>query len=137
MIDQKQIEAFQLKPIGLIQSELIFIKDCPLQGSENAPAALLTVSESYTTGIKDIRVGEKLLLFTWLHVADRSVLECHMRNYTGSKQYGVFSTRSPGRPNPIGLHEVTVLEIVNESTLRVSPLEVINGTPVVDIKPVI
>jgi L-fuculose-phosphate aldolase len=137
MIDQKQVEIFQLKAIGLIQSELNEIKDCPLQGSDNAPAAILTVYYPYTPGIKDIMVGERLLLFTWLHAADRSVLECHMRNDTGSEHYGVFSTRSPARPNPIGLHEITVLEVVDARTLRVFPVEVLNGTPVVDIKPVI
>lgn len=129
-------EAFTIWPIGFINSTLTDIKDCPLQESENAPEAYLELYKDYTEGIKDITVGDKLFIFTWLHLSDRKIIKCHKRNLVGSKAFGVFSTRSPDRPNPIGLHTVTVLEIVNEQKIRIYPIETLNGTPVIDIKPV-
>lgn len=130
-------EIFNVRAIGFVSSKLEDLQDCPLQESEGAPEAYLEFYPSYTEGIKDIEVGNKLVVLTWLHLADREILKCHMRNMVGSKEFGVFSTRSPDRPNPIGLHTVTVVEIVNEHKIKVFPMEALNGTPVIDIKPLI
>ena len=138
---QKNVEqlkaSFHIEPIGFIHSTLIELKDCPLQGSENAPEAYLEFYTPYLPGIKDFSVGDKLVVLTWFHLADRTTLQCHMRNLVDSKKFGVFSTRSPHRPNPVGLHDVTVLEIVNERRIKIFPIEALNGTPVIDVKPLI
>jgi len=137
MLHQQPTTAFDVRPIGFINSKLNDLKDCPLQESENAPEAYLELYFSYFAGIKDIEVGNKLIILTWLHLADRNILQCYKGNLVGSKEFGVFSTRSPDRPNPIGLHTVTVLEIVDERKMKIFPIEVLNGTPVIDIKPFI
>jgi tRNA-Thr(GGU) m(6)t(6)A37 methyltransferase TsaA len=137
MATPKPMEDFTVRPIGFVNSGLKDLEDCPLQGSEGAPEAYLEFFSSYTQGIKDIEVGNKLVVLTWLHLANREILKCYRRNMVGSKEFGVFSTRSPDRPNPIGLHKVTVVEIVNEQKIRVFPMEALNGTPVIDIKPFI
>jgi tRNA-Thr(GGU) m(6)t(6)A37 methyltransferase TsaA len=137
MNPQQPILSFNVQPIGLITSELKDLKDCPLQESENAPEAFLEIYPYYTKAIKDIAVGDKLIILTWFHLADRNVLKCHKQNLVGTKEFGVFSTRSPDRPNPIGLHTVTVVEIVNDQKIKIFPIEALNGTPVIDIKPVI
>lgn len=124
-----------MNPIGFINSQLTDLKDCPLQESENAPEAYLELYTSSTEGIKDLTVGYKLVILTWFHLPDREILKCYRRNRIDSKEFGVFSTRSPDRPNPIGLHTVTVLEIVNEQKIKIFPIEAPNGTPVIDIKP--
>ena len=134
---QQPIDAFNVRPIGFINSQLDDLKDCPLQESENAPEAYLEFYTSYIEGIKDISVGNKLIILTWFHLADRNILKCYRRDMVGSEEFGVFSTRSSDRPNPIGLHTVTVLEIVNEQKIKIFPIEALNGTPVVDIKPFI
>src|SRR6185312_6197916 len=102
-----------LKIIGKIHSPLKKIEDCPRQENESAPEAEIEVFPEYTEGIKDIAVGSEILLFTWLHQADRSVLKCQPRNNKEAPFVGVFSTRSPDRPNPIGLHSVKVIAISN------------------------
>lgn len=134
---QKPAETFTVRPIGFINSKLNDLKDCPLQESENAPEAFLEFYASYIQGMKDITAGNKLIILTWFHLADRKILTCYRRNMVGSEKFGVFSTRSPDRPNPIGLHTVTVLEIVNEQKIKIFPIEALNGTPVIDIKPFI
>jgi tRNA-Thr(GGU) m(6)t(6)A37 methyltransferase TsaA len=126
-----------IKFIGKIHSDLKKIEDCPLQENENAPAARLEIFPAYTEGIKNIAEGNKLVILTWLHQADREVLKCHQRNEVGSEKLGVFSTRSPDRPNPIGLHTVTVIGIADERMIEIIPIEVLDGTPVIDIKPFI
>ena len=125
-----------LKIIGKIHSELKRIEDCPLQENENAPEAVLEIFPEFLEGIKDIKVGSKILLLTWLHEADRGVIKCIPRNNYDSPMIGVFSTRSPDRPNPIGIHSVKVISIEN-NRLRVSALEVLDQTPLIDIKPVL
>jgi len=102
-----------LKIIGNIHSELKRIEDCPLQENENAPEAVVEIFPEFLEGIKDIKVGSKILLLTWLHKADRGVIQCVPRNNYDSPMIGVFSTRSPDRPNPIGVHSVKVLSIEN------------------------
>ena len=111
---QRGAKGFNVRPIGFINSKLNDLKDCPLQESENAPEAYLEFDPVYRQAVKDIAVGDKLIILTWFHLADRKTLKCYRRNRVGSEEFGVFSTRSPDRPNPIGLHTVTVLEIINE-----------------------
>jgi tRNA-Thr(GGU) m(6)t(6)A37 methyltransferase TsaA len=124
-----------LKYIGKIQSDLKSIEDCPLQESENAPEAVIMIFPEFMEGIQNIAVGSEVLLLTWLHIADRSVIKCVPRNNYEAPKIGVFSTRSPDRPNPIGIHSVKVLSI-SENMIKVSGLEVLDQTPLIDIKPV-
>lgn len=126
-----------LKFIGEIHSSLKRLEDCPLQESENAPAAEVVIFPPYAEGIKDISAGTEIMLLTWLDKADRSVLRCIPRNNYDSPMIGVFSTRSPDRPNPIGIHVVKVISELNEGVITVSNLEVLDCTPVIDIKPVL
>ena len=100
------------------------------------PDAWLEVHSAYAEGLEGIRVGDNVILVTWFHKAHRNILKLHPRRDRNRPLTGVFSTRSPDRPNPLGLHRVTVREI-SGNRLRVGPIEVIDGTPVVDIKPVI
>ena len=107
-----------------------------MQGSEGAPEAWLEVKPHVADGLAGIKPGDELIVLTWLHLAERDVLQVHPRGDLNRPLTGVFATRSPDRPNPVGLHRVTVLE-VGERRLRVAPLEAIDGTPIVDIKPVL
>ena len=125
-----------LKIIGKIHSELKRIADCPLQENENAPEAIVEIFPEFLEGIKNMNPGSKILLLTWLHQADRSVIKCVPRNDYDSPMIGVFSTRSPDRPNPIGVHSVKIISIEN-NRLKVSALEVLDQTPLIDIKPVL
>jgi len=123
-----------LHAIGVVRSPLARRADAPRQGDEGAPDATILVDPAYATALEGIGVGDELVLLTWLHEADRSVLQVHPRDDESRPLAGVFATRSSDRPNPIGLHEVTVLGI-DGLELAVGPLEAIDGTPVVDIKP--
>lgn len=125
-----------LHAIGVVRSPLARRADAPRQGDEGAPDATILVDPAYATALEGIGVGDELVLLTWLHEADRSVLQVHPRDDASRPLAGVFATRSSDRPNPIGLHEVTVLGI-DGLELVVGPLEAIDGTPVVDIKPVL
>ncbi|HEY3406173.1 MAG TPA: tRNA (N6-threonylcarbamoyladenosine(37)-N6)-methyltransferase TrmO [Ohtaekwangia sp.] len=124
-----------LKFIGRIHSPLKRIEDCPLQESENAPEATLEIFSEFIEGIQSIQPGDSIVLLTWFHQAHRDVITCVSRNnFTGPK-FGVFSTRSPDRPNPIGLHYVKVISVTADR-ISVSALEALDGTPLIDIKPV-
>ena len=125
-----------LRPIGVVRSPLVRREDAPRQGSEGAPDARILFETSYADALHGVRMGDRLVLVTWLHEADRSVLQVHPRDDLTRPLTGVFATRSSDRPNPLGLHEVTVLGI-DGLELAVGPLEAIDGTPVVDIKPVL
>jgi len=125
-----------LHAIGVVRSPLLRREDAPRQGSEGAPDASIVVEPSVAGAIQGIRVGDRLVLVTWLHEADRSILQVHPRDDASRPLTGVFATRSSDRPNPLGLHEVTVIGI-DGLELAVGPLEAIDGTPVVDIKPVL
>jgi tRNA-Thr(GGU) m(6)t(6)A37 methyltransferase TsaA len=125
-----------LRPIGLISSELTALADAPMQGAEGAPDAWLVVDAPFAEALRGIDVGDELIVITWFHRADRSVLQTRPRSDPRNPMTGVFATRSPDRPNPLGLHPVTV-RAVDGNRLRVGPIEAIDGTPVVDIKPVI
>lgn len=120
--------------LGHVRSTLTNRDDAPKSGREGAPEAWIELDPAYAPALLGLEVGQKVLLFTWLHQADRSVLQCHPRADTTRPKRGVFDTRSPDRPNPIGLHEVEIREITEPARLRVYPLEAIDGTPVVDVK---
>jgi tRNA-Thr(GGU) m(6)t(6)A37 methyltransferase TsaA len=127
-------DAAPLEPVGVIRSALKERKRAPRQGDEGAPDAWLEVRPELATALSGISAGDELLVITWLHRADRGVLEVHPRDDREAPLAGVFATRSPDRPNPLGLHRVTVRE-VSGTRLRIGPIEAIDGTPVVDIKP--
>ena len=124
-----------LQPIGYIRSTLRDLSHAPRQGSEGAPDAWLEVDPRFADGLLGIAPGDELLILTWLHRADREVLQTHPRNELTNPLTGVFMTRSPDRPNPLGLHTVTV-RAIEGTRLRIGPIEAIDGTPVVDIKAV-
>jgi tRNA-Thr(GGU) m(6)t(6)A37 methyltransferase TsaA len=123
---------YTIEPIGVIRSELTSREAAPRQGYEGAPEAWLELAAPVAQGLLGIMVGDELIL-TWLHRARRDVLQVHPRGRREAPLTGVFATRSPDRPNPVGLHRVSVLEVVGQR-LRVGPMEAIDGTPVVDIK---
>jgi tRNA-Thr(GGU) m(6)t(6)A37 methyltransferase TsaA len=125
-----------LRPIGIIRSTLETRAQAPRQGSEGAPEAWLEVDAAVALGLKGIAPGDDILVITWLHQGRRETLEVHPRSDKTRPLAGVFATRSPDRPNPLGLHRVTVREIAG-NRLRIDPMEAIDGTPVVDIKPVL
>jgi len=125
-----------LRPIGRISSELKSTADAPMQGSEGAPDAWLDVDPAFAAALHGIQAGDDLIVITWFHRADRAVLQTHPRSDPRNPLTGVFATRSPDRPNPLGLHPVTV-RAIDGARLRIGPIEAIDGTPVVDIKPVI
>ena len=129
-------KSYRIKPVGVVHSPLTSLDDAPRQGDEVAVEAWLELSPAVAPGLLGIAVGDELIILTWLHLADREVLQVHPRGDPERPLRGVFSTRSPDRPNPIGLHQVTVLEVATQS-LKIAPLEAIDGTPVVDIKPVL
>lgn len=124
---------YTITPIGVIRSELVDLDAAPRQGFEGAPEAWLELNDDVAGAIDGLAVGDEVMLLTWLHQAQRDVLQVHPRGNPDNPLTGVFATRSPHRPNPIGLHRVTVLEIAG-TRLRVAPLEAIDGTPIVDIK---
>ena len=126
----------QLHPIGMIQSRLRERSKAPKQGSEGAPDAWIEVSPAVAEALQGLSVGDEIIVLTWLHRARRKALRVHPRSDESRPLTGVFATRSPDRPNPIGLHHVIVRRITKNS-LRVGPIEAIDGTPVLDIKPVL
>jgi len=132
----KRSGRFNLRPIGVIRSTLKKRTEAPKQGSEGAPEAWIEIEPWASAGLHRMKVGDKIWVITWLHGGDRDVLQVHPRSDPKRALTGVFATRSPDRPNPLGLHPVTVLEIAGHR-LRVEPIEAIDGTPVVDMKPVI
>jgi L-fuculose-phosphate aldolase len=125
---------FNLEAIGKVHSPLKNIEDCPLQEQENAPPVEIEIFPRFQEAAKSIKPGDKLILFTWLNLGDRHVLTTHPRNNPAAPLTGVFSTRSPHRPNPIGIHFVQVTKIHTENSFEVSGLEVLDQTPIIDIK---
>jgi len=128
--------SYVIEPIGIIRSELTDPEDAPLQGDEGGYEAWLDLTPQVAQGLAGIKAGDNLIILTWLHRAQRDVLQVHPRGRLDAPLKGVFATRSQDRPNPIGLHRVSVLEIAGQH-LKVSPLEAIDGTPIVDLKPVL
>jgi tRNA-Thr(GGU) m(6)t(6)A37 methyltransferase TsaA len=127
---------YELRPVGHVESSLTDPADAPKQGVEGGPDAWLVFDDEYEEAMRDLAVGQPVHVSTWLHLADRSVLRVHPRDDETQPMRGVFDTRSQDRPNPLGLHTVTILEIDGTRVL-VSDLEAVDGTPVVDVKPVI
>ena len=124
-----------LRPVGVVRSELHDREAAPMQGEEGAPDAWIELRPDVLKAAAGLMPGNELLVLTWFHQADRSVLEVHPRSDPARPLTGVFSTRSPDRPNPVGLHRVRV-RAVEKGRVRVGPLEAIDGTPVIDLKPV-
>jgi tRNA-Thr(GGU) m(6)t(6)A37 methyltransferase TsaA len=125
------------RPIGWVHSPLKRPADAPKQGYEGAPNARVQIEPDFLRGLDGIAAGQDLLILTWLHQADREVLAVHPRDDLSNPLTGVFATRSADRPNPIGVHRVKVLKIEDGGSLLVQGLEAIDGTPVIDIKPVL
>jgi tRNA-Thr(GGU) m(6)t(6)A37 methyltransferase TsaA len=127
---------YTIKPIGFVRSTLTQLEGAPRQGDEGAPEAWLELTPLAAPGLAGIAVGDELVVLTWLHLARRDVMHVHPRDDPDRPLTGVFATRSSHRPNPVGLHRVSVLEVA-EQKVRIVPLEAIDGTPIVDIKPVL
>src|SRR5688572_12297877 len=128
--------SFVLRPVGRVESTLVDLAQAPRQGDEGGPDAWLVFDASVTEAMQDLRVGDELLLLTWLDRAERTTQVVYPRGDQTRARQGVFSTRSPHRPNPIGLHRVRVIQ-VDGLRVYVSDLEAINGTPILDVKPVL
>jgi tRNA-Thr(GGU) m(6)t(6)A37 methyltransferase TsaA len=127
---------YGLQTIGHVESALTDLADAPRQPDEGAPDAWLVVEDRYAAALDGLSPGSDVVLLTWLDRADRDVLAVHPRGDTERPLAGVFATRSPDRPNPIGLHDVHVLDVVG-TRVHVRNLEALDGTPVLDIKPVL
>ena len=125
-----------LTRIGTVESELTHPAAAPNQGDEGAPDAWLVFEPAVLAALDGIQVADEIIVLTWLDRARRDVLRLHPRGDLSRRQQGVFSTRSPDRPNPIGLHRVRVRSI-DGARVRVSDLEVVHGTPIIDVKPVL
>src|SRR5262245_26104115 len=129
-------EPYQLRRIGTVESPLLERNAAPLQGDEGGPEAWLAFDPEIGEGLRDLQPGSEVIVLTWLHRASREVLTVHPRGDPNNRLQGVFTTRSPDRPNPIGLHRVSVVAI-DGNRVRVRDLEAIDGTPIVDVKPVL
>lgn len=129
-------EEYAVRPVGHVESPIADREDAPRQGDEGAPDCTLAFDVAVADALKDVAPGDELVLLTWFHEADRDVQVVHPRSDTTRPPTGVFSTRSPDRPNPIGLHKVTV-RTTDGTRLHVSGLEAIDGTPILDVKPVL
>ena len=125
---------YAIHPVGVIRSPLKRREDAPMQGHEGAPDVWAEIDPAFTDALDGIGVGDEVIVITWLHESHRDVLKVHPRKDTGKPLTGVFATRSPDRTNPLGLHRVKIYEIA-ESRLKLGPIEAIDGTPIVDIKP--
>ncbi|MFZ1218939.1 MAG: tRNA (N6-threonylcarbamoyladenosine(37)-N6)-methyltransferase TrmO [Chthoniobacterales bacterium] len=124
---------YTLEPVGFIRSTVKGREDAPRQGPEGAPDAWLEIEPRFAEALLGMEVGHELIVITWLHEANRNTLKNHPRSDASRPLTGVFYTRSPARPNPLGLHSVIVREI-DANRLKIGPIEVFDGTPVVDIK---
>jgi tRNA-Thr(GGU) m(6)t(6)A37 methyltransferase TsaA len=129
-------DAYELRPVGWVESTLVDPDAAPKQGDEGSPEATLVFDEAVAEAFRDLEPGAEVLVLTWLHLARRDVLRVHPRSDPANPEQGVFNTRSPDRPNPIGLHRVQIVAI-DGARFRVRNLEALDGTPVVDVKPVL
>jgi tRNA-Thr(GGU) m(6)t(6)A37 methyltransferase TsaA len=127
---------YPLRPIGFVESPLTELQAAPRQGDEGSPDCWLILNPDVRPALDGLRAGDDIVVITWLHLADRTVLQVHPRSDTSRPMRGVFATRSQHRPNPLGVHVVTILG-VDDLRMRVQGLEAVNGTPIVDIKPVL
>lgn len=124
----------ELRPVGWVESELTDPGQAPMQGDEGAPDAWLVFADEVAEALHGLRVGDRIIVVTWLHRARRDVLRVHPRDDLSRPQQGVFSTRSAERPNPIGIHPTEIVA-VDGPRLRVRGIEAVDGTPVIDVKP--
>ena len=131
------IHQYQLQSVGRVHSTLLERASAPKQGSEGSPLATIVFESAYADAVVDLRVEDEIIVLTWLDRARRDVLKVHPRDDSGIPLTGVFSTRSPDRPNPIGLHRVKVVKILDPLTIQVQDLEALHMTPVIDVKPVL
>lgn len=130
------LDGAPLRPVGVIRSSLKERSEAPRQGSEGAPDAWLEVYPWAAEGLRGLAAGDEIIVITWFHQARRDVLQVHPRSDERSPLTGVFATRSPDRPNPLGLHPAFI-RAIDGARLRIGPIEAVDGTPVVDIKPVL
>jgi tRNA-Thr(GGU) m(6)t(6)A37 methyltransferase TsaA len=130
------VTSFELRAIGRVESPLTDAESAPRQADEGAPQATLVFDAKVLEGLRGIRVGDEVIVITWLDRARRDVLSVHPRGDTSRPREGVFNTRSPHRPNPLGLHQVRVTA-VDGARVRVRSLEALDGTPIIDLKPVL
>jgi tRNA-Thr(GGU) m(6)t(6)A37 methyltransferase TsaA len=128
--------SLEIRPIGVVESPLVDRESAPKQGDEGAPDAWLRFDASVVDGLAGIGPGDEVIVLTWFDRASRDVLRVHPRGDTSRAPQGVFNTRSPDRPNPIGLHRVEVISIEGPR-MQVRNLEALDGTPIVDVKPVL
>jgi tRNA-Thr(GGU) m(6)t(6)A37 methyltransferase TsaA len=128
--------SYELSVIGKVESPLTDVASAPKQGDEGAPDAWLVFEPGVLDALEGIQPGDEVIVLTWLHHADRHVLRVHPRGDPSRPQQGVFNTRSPHRPNPIGLHTVEVMSM-DGGRVRVRNLEAVDGTPILDVKPVL
>jgi tRNA-Thr(GGU) m(6)t(6)A37 methyltransferase TsaA len=135
-IQEARVKSFELRPIGNVESSLVDLESAPRQADEGAPEAWLVFEAEVLEGLVSIRPGDEVIVITWLDRARRDVLSVHPRGDASRALEGVFSTRSPHRPNPIGLHPVTITAI-DGRRVRVRSLEALDGTPILDVKPVL
>jgi tRNA-Thr(GGU) m(6)t(6)A37 methyltransferase TsaA len=124
----------EMTPIGVVRSTLRDRRDAPRQAFEGAPAAILEIDPAFAAALDRVTAGTELIVVTWLHEADRTVLQVHPRDDERIPLTGVFATRSPDRPNPIGLHRVTVIGTDLPTSVHVDALEAVDGTPILDLK---
>jgi tRNA-Thr(GGU) m(6)t(6)A37 methyltransferase TsaA len=130
----EDLQRYVVQPIGMVRSTLHAPADAPNQAFQGAPAALLEIDSAFADALHRVCPGDELILLTWLHLADRDVLQTHPTGDTRIPLTGVFRTRSPDRPNPVGVHRVTVTALEGPTSLRVEALEAIDGTPIIDLK---
>ena len=128
------LEGYVVRPIGVVRSTLRARADAPNQAFEGAPSARLDIHPAFEEALHRIQIGDELIVLTWLHLADRDTLQTHPTGDVNIPLTGVFRTRSPDRPNPIGVHRVTVTALEGPTRLRVAAVEAIDGTPIVDLK---
>jgi tRNA-Thr(GGU) m(6)t(6)A37 methyltransferase TsaA len=130
------VKTFAVKVLGRVESELTDLESAPRQADEGAPSAWLVFEREMLEALRTLRIGDEILLLTWLDRAQRDVLSVHPRGDTSRPEEGVFSTRSPHRPNPIGLHRIEITAIEG-ARVQVRHLEAVDGTPILDVKPVL
>ena len=128
------LDRFVVQPVGVVRSELRTVAEAPNQAHAGAPEAVLEIDPAFAEALHLVEVGDELIVLTWLQLADRTVLQTHPMSDPSIPLTGVFRTRSPDRPNPIGVHRVTVTALEGPTSLRVGALETIDGTPIVDLK---
>ncbi len=137
MVDLDNIDPYLLRPVGFVRSKLKRREDCPKQGYEGASDAWVEIEPAFAEGLDGITPCCEVVLITCFHKTTRNVLKLHPRNDPQNPLQGVFTTRSSDRPNPVGLHRVEVLQIDMQGKFRVRPLEALDGTPIIDIKPIL